>query len=484
MKFEQKPQSVLKDQLKEAGSRLGANIERPDTEEEIMQMSEQELSECFSVRYDTYVSLLNKNKILSESNLVEMKKWIIALNNLDSYIKEHKQKLANMEQPTLKEKQFDVFEDLRDFLEAGGREGYIKLPTGVGKTVIFIEFIEALKLNTLIVVPKNILVDQTINQISRFAEDLDVGQINKEVKKMGKDVTLITYDSLVDWVKTGKLDTKAIDCLILDEAHRALGPETSAAIADPKLAHAIKLGFTATPKFSTQKQLKNLLETEIHSMDISEAIKEGLLSGCKCIIARTKTDLRGIKVTSNGEYNQAELEKAIDNEARTAAAINLYKKAFSGKKLIIYCGNSVNFAKKVAEAFTAEGISVEAVYGEQTNTVKGAEDQKEILKKLSTGEITGVTNAKVLVEGFDEPSVKVIFNLAPTMSIVEQEQRCGRGLRLYGDEIAVIVDFLDKHDEKNNRYYLVKFLPLQQFLPRTKTVKKVNLVMLDLILMI
>lgn len=45
----------------------------------------------------------------------------------------------------LRPHQLDVFKDLEKFFEAGETRGYINLPTGTGKTVLFVELSKALR---------------------------------------------------------------------------------------------------------------------------------------------------------------------------------------------------------------------------------------------------------------------------------------------------------------------------------------------------
>jgi len=74
-----------------------------------------------------------------------------------------------------------------------------------------------------------------------------------------------------------------------------------------------------------------------------------------------------------------------------------------------------------------------------------------ILPRFRNGDIKILCNAKVLIEGFDEPKATVALNLHPTFSRVVAEQRGGRVLRLdeeNPDKWAYIVDFIDTDSRK------------------------------------
>lgn len=308
------------------------------TEEEVLSMPVAELKKKYARRYKIFVEMMRDQKFLAsegggefvEEYLDEFRKWLVALNSLDTYIQNHHEG----SDVTLREKQITVFEDLRNFVEEGGTEGYIKLPTGVGKTVLFTEFIEALNLRTLIVVPTQVLVDQTEDKLKRFAPGVEFGKVYPKEKQFGRQVTIITYDSLIQQVESGALKPEEYDCLILDEVHQSLSPRRAETVQ--KFGKTLKIGFTATPEFSKEKKVANLLSTEIHSMKIKEAVEEGLLCSFSSVLARTEVDLSNVRVTTGGDYNEKEMEKAVNIHSRNKAAVDLYKQGFAGQTAVAY----------------------------------------------------------------------------------------------------------------------------------------------------
>lgn len=357
-----------------------------------------------------------------------------AISNLDQYIGRH---YGGLDKKPLRERQMTVFEDMRNFLKDGQTEGYVKLPTGVGKTVLFTKFIEATGLRTLIVVPTTILINQTGERIEEFTEGLDVGKIYSQTKQFGKQVTITTYDSLIRNIKSGKVKPKDYELLVLDEAHMSLSQKRQEAVK--KFMNAVKLGFTATPTYSEVRSVKNFLNTEIHSMSIREAVEEDLLCSFSVLLAQSDVDLTNVSITSNGDYDPEELEIAINTATRNSAAVELYKKMFDGQRTVTYCVG-VKHAEEVAELFRKQGVSATVISGK-------SKDKQEILRKFKDGEIKVLCNADILIQGFDEPRASVCLNLRPTLSMVVAEQRGGRVLRKNEDDPqkhAFIVDFIDK----------------------------------------
>ncbi len=366
-----------------------------------------------------------------------------AVSSLDKYIRNHYGRLTRR---TLRERQITVVEDLRDTLRGGQTEGYITLPTGVGKTVLFTEVTEAFNeeraLETMIVVPTKILVDQTAERFTQFAPDLDLGKLYTFAHDVTRPVTITTYASLVRHIQDGTLDPSLYKLLVLDEVHRSLSGKRSHVVA--QFTNAIKLGFTATPIYSEDRNVANLLNTEIHKMTIREAVEENLLSPFSVIIAETEVDLSNVSIKGNGDYDEKELDEAINIQSRNQAAVDLYQKLFEGQTAIAYC-NSVKHAQDVAKLFSENGISAGFISGYQDK-----KEQAEILRRYHNGEIKVLCNADLLIEGFDEPRVSLCLNLRPTKSVVVAQQRAGRTLRLDPDnpnKHAFIVDFIDKTDD-------------------------------------
>ncbi|MEK7644010.1 MAG: DEAD/DEAH box helicase, partial [Patescibacteria group bacterium] len=416
-------------------------------------MSLDEIKQKYARRYEMYLKLVRELRhtvaededsedliTLDKEDLVEMRKWLIALNSLDTYIQNHRE--GNGER-TLRGKQVNVFEDLRNFLEAGGKNGYVKLPTGFGKTVLFIEFIEALNLRSLIVVPTKLLISQTEVKLKKFAPDLEAGKVYQKAKEFGRQVTIITYDSLMSKLKDGSLNPNDYDCVILDEVHQALGEQSRKAIE--QFTGGIKIGFTATPDFSAEKGVKDLLGIEIHRMSIREGVESGHLCSFANRLVRTEADISNVK-TRGKELDEAQLAEAVDIASRNEMAIRIYKERFDGELAVAYCVG-VRHAKKLAELFCQVGVAATVIHGKMND-----KERESIIEQYDNGEIKVLCNADLLVEGFDEPRASVCFNLRPVKSGVMAEQRGGRVMRLdetNPNKLAYIFDFVDKGTDES-----------------------------------
>jgi superfamily II DNA or RNA helicase len=443
--FKPKSSEELENQFKKAQQVLGEKIYPPDTSSlDVSDISNLKME--YKTRYDAYISAIRAEcrGELRTKEISYAKEWIQALNNLDSYIKDHESK----DNPLLREKQFLVFKRIRDFLEQGKRKGYIKLPTGVGKTILFLKIAEALGMKTLVVSPSIVIMDQNAQETEEFT-DSEFGKYYGKEKDLSKKITHITYHSLVNAIKEGKINPDDIPVAILDEAHESLGPERTQTVNQFK---SLVIGFTATSEFSEEKKVSNLLPEEIFRMDLNDAIKEGLICQTQTIHAHTNVDLSSVQI-KNGEYDQSQIEKILNVRGRNIAALELYRNKFSHLKGFFNC-SGVKHAEDVAKLFNEHGIKAACITGD-TPPGDGEGQRGWILKNYAEGKIKVLTNARVLLRGFNESTCAVTFNLHPTLSYVDAEQRArsGRLDKNDPDKWNYVIDFIDKNAKKPQILY-------------------------------
>jgi len=340
----------------------------------------------------------------------------------------------------LREKQMNVFEAVHSFLKKNLTSGFIKLPTGTGKTVLFGQIIRVVanhKSRAIILVPRIQLVQQTYESLKNFAPKLSVGRINVDYKEYDHQVIITTYASWQIQLKSGGLSIDEFDYIILDEGHRALTSNLKAYIESAK-KKSIVLGFTATPGFSSRKHLKKLLQHEVCTMELSEAIHLGLLSGVRVMLVEVDVDLSET-ASKRGDYDTKDLEMLINTSKINNTALEVYQNYFDGECAIIYA-NSIQHVHDVVATFGKSGIKARGIHGGLSK-----KKREEILRDYHFGKFNVLVNCDLLIEGFDEPRVSVCLNLRPTQSVVLAEQRGGRALRIdpaNPNKTANVVDFI------------------------------------------
>lgn len=359
------------------------------------------------------------------------------LRKIHKYIQDQQK---NTETAILKGLQLHAITAIYNFLSSGKKEGYVVAPTGFGKTVLFTQLLKAINEPAYFVTPRKNLLHQAVHEFNRFAEDLDIGLVYGLIKEFNKDVIVITYESFVQQTKKKRLDMNR-KFIFLDEPHMCLTEKRIAAVSEYR--NAIKIGLTATPYYSDEKKVANLLPNEIYSVSVQEGVEEGFLCPFMIMLAETDTDISKVKIEA-GEYNIKDLSQAVNIDSRNRAAVKLYQTvpAFWNKSAFIHCV-TIEHAISVAKTFREFGVNAQAVHSRLTEP-----EIEKMLYDFRAGTIKVLCNVDMLTMGFDAPIATVCFNLRPTKSVVTATQRV-RNLRidpLNPKKFAYIVDFFDQNE--------------------------------------
>ena len=106
---------------------------------------------------------------------------------------------------------------------------------------------------------------------------------------------------------------------------------------------------------------------------------------------------------------------------------------YSGRKLLTFCPLRET-SKRWTQALLDLGLPAAHIDGDSP-------DRKEILDAYSRDDIRFLSNAALLTEGYDEPSIDTILILRPTKSRALYSQMIGRGTRLFkGKDRLLVLD--------------------------------------------
>jgi len=348
----------------------------------------------------------------------------------------------------------EVLTEVGQGLIAGHDKGFVKAPTRTGKTHMqahmFNAALEVGQPKFLIPEPTKHLLRQNAGPFMRLNPDVKIGYYYGEEKDDPSEVDVLftTYASLMLGIARGDIRPEDFTHVVYDEVHHLNSPQKKKAVGH--FPNAIQVGFSATVSHGRNKHVRNVLPHEYHSSSIRESVEKNRLCSFSVGLVYTDTSLDEVGVIGFGDgkqYNQRQLEKAVNLARRTKAAVDLYKNAFDGEEIIVNCVG-IDHARDVAQQFSEAGISAAAVWGSQNK-----KERKDIFERRARGEIKVLVNAKLLREGFDEPYTTAVFNLAPTLSPVIAEQR-GRCLTINPnnpDKFAFVIDFIDKVTNIANR---------------------------------
>lgn len=334
--------------------------------------------------------------------------------------------------------------DLRDYQKECLKEltkhkkQLIQLPTGAGKTIVFLSYLREVSKKCLIIVPTIDLKNQVYESALNMFHESEIFIRDKDQPYEEAPLTIIVSQSLRSNIFRDFAKDQKFDHIIIDEAHKAF----SSLYMDfldfyNHYFSAYKLiGFTATPERSDRKPLLQIFEKFTYKKTIYELIEKKYLCDLKCFRVFTKNSLESDG--KSGDFKMIEL-KHLDNYSRNKLVYDTYFQNCIGKKTLIFC-ISVDHAEKMADYLRKEkGIKAHHVSGLQSGS-----HRKEILEKFRSGEIEVITNCQLLTEGFDEPSIEALIIARPTKSKSLYCQMVGRGTRLFpGKSICEVYELTD-----------------------------------------
>lgn len=335
----------------------------------------------------------------------------------------------------LRPKQHEAFVKMADKELFEISDGYFRLPTAFGKTVMFSLMARAFLENStkkgkiIIFVPRLTLIGQTVDTLREFT-DIEASTYTSKGKDTSANIIISTYAS-ADRLFS-ELKPENIDLIIADEAHHAIGEKTSK-IMQRIAATTPIVGFTATPTFSDDHALGDLLSTELYTLSIEDCVKNGLLSPVKNILYRPSLNFNilnaPIKSGQGADFDYKKLGRIIKMQTLISEIAKVYlnesdgDNKFSKMRAIINCPNieiADKQAKKLNELAGKDiAISVHS-------------DQKDFQKRVDAfldKEYRIVCQVNTLTEGLDDSSVELCINY-PSYSPVKIEQSGGRALRL------------------------------------------------------
>lgn len=254
-----------------------------------------------------------------------------------------------------------------------------------------------------------------------------------KVKGSETDIRPVTVGSVQTLMNRPRLsDFKTV---IVDEAHHAVADSYQKVLAT--YPDAKVLGLTATPD---RKGLGNVFEGIAYEYGLRRAVQDGYLSP---IVARTipiDIDLTKVK-TRVGDFEVTGLVEALEPYLPEIAK-SMAEYAMDRKTIVFL--PLVRMAQEFAEMLRGYGFDAQEVDGMSP-------DRKEKLEWFANaGKGAVLTNASLLLEGYDCPDIDCVVMLRPTKIRSLYAQAVGRALRLApGKSDCLILDFLwlsTRHD--------------------------------------
>jgi superfamily II DNA or RNA helicase len=336
---------------------------------------------------------------------------------------------------TLREHQLEALDELATHLHLGATRTWIHAPTGSGKTITFCALAAALKVPTLVLVPRRNLADQTAAALVRHFPGVPYNMDGPSAAGR-HGITIATYQACLR--HADEIEWDRLGLVICDEAHTTLGQQTRRLL--DRAAKATLAGFTATPA-TTTGHVEQVFGPVAATLDRLEAIKRGILAPLRSLRVERAVDLSDV-IRVRGDFDQASLGRALDRALWHQACADVWVEHFRplGLAGVAYTA-TVAQAHALADEMKARGANAAAVSGQTP-----IRELNKVLGQFARGDIDVLCNADLLTEGWDETRAAVVMHLAPTTSERVFVQRLGRVMRPDVGKEAVSVEFLPAGD--------------------------------------
>lgn len=318
--------------------------------------------------------------------------------------------------------------------DSGNKNTLVVMPTGTGKTIVFSQIVKdqvAKGEKVLILAHREELLKQAAGKLkaSSGMESALEKAANTSIGS-GLDVVVGSVQTLRQKSRLEKFSKDYFGTIIIDEAHHSAADSYKNILE--YFNQAKVLGVTATPDRADMKSLSDVFDSLAFEYKLPEAINDGYLCKIRTKTIPLKVDISKVHILA-GDFNPNELGQALDLYLK-AIADSIVKEC-KGRKTVIFTP-LVRISQRLNELLKDRGVNTVEVNG-------SSKDREEILKDFESGKYDAMTNAMLLTEGWDCPSVDCIICLRPTKSRSLYAQIVGRGTRLCkGKDNLLILDYL------------------------------------------
>lgn len=352
--------------------------------------------------------------------------------------------------------QSEAVERVLDAIADGMTRVLYTQATGCGKTTTFAELTRRLLMRdggtwrVLILAHRTELITQAYERVMTHC-GLHEWEIGTEIASFrAHAANRVVIGSVQTCMREGRPAAGWYpNVIIVDEAHHA--PASSYR----KIAHrygvddrkCVYIGCTATAKRTDRLSLyaehidgspvllerkgkpakpatreESVFDRHVYDFGILPAVDDGWLVPLKGHAVSTDTDINAVK-TVGGDFVEAQLAKAVDNERRTLQAIAAWKQIASDRQTLVFCA-SVEHAHHAAQLWEDAGYTADAIDGTTDSW-----NRRQMFDRFRSGELRVLCNMGIATEGTDLPTCSCIVHLRPTKSWNLYVQMSGRGTR-------------------------------------------------------
>ncbi|PRM88590.1 DEAD/DEAH box helicase [Aliarcobacter cryaerophilus] len=301
-------------------------------------------------------------------------------------------------------------------------------PPGFGKTLIGAKIFEQRVVKTLIIVNKNMLLDQWI---SRFVDYFgykksDIGFLGKSQNRLNGNIDIATMQSLNNIPELVENYTQ----VIVDECHHIPALTFEQIVKNFKGKYI--LGLSATP--NRKDELDPILYQQLGN--ISYEYKKPKTHTNRLLVIKTE-------FTSSADNYAAIINELVSNEDRNRQIVKTIKENIDRKILLL--SDRIEHLNLLENILKEENIDFVSVHGSQNK-----KEQVENMQKVKTSSLILATSS-FFGEGIDFPHLNTIIFATPISFYGRLIQYLGRIGR--GNQECLAIDFLDSKNAMLNSTY-------------------------------
>jgi len=310
------------------------------------------------------------------------------------------------------------------------------LPTGGGKTILFSRLAQDIQpQRTLILAHREELIFQAVDKLrSSTGIEAEV-EMGEDRASMEAPVVVASIQTLMREPRRNRWPRDHFGLVVVDECHHALADSYRNTLGHFH-DHAKVLGVTATPDRGDKKNLGRYFQNIACEVTLLDLIKQTWLSPIRVKTVPLKVDLRGVRSTA-GDYSADDLGHALEPYLEQIADVLVDHR---DRKMLVFLP-LIKVSQQFAKLCRDRGLLAEHVDGQTS-------ERQAALERFRRDETRILTNAMLLTEGYDEPSIDCVVCLRPTKVRSLYSQIIGRGTRIWpGKDHLLVLDFLWQAEE-------------------------------------
>jgi DNA repair protein RadD len=346
-----------------------------------------------------------------------------------------------------------VVDALFNYFHVSKGNPVVAMPTGTGKSIIIGEFCRRARTQypqtrILMVTHVKELIEQNMARMLEIWPTAPAGIYSAGLKRR-ESYAPITFAGIASIYKKAEI-FGFIDLVLIDECHLVSQKSESMYhnfLADLRKTNPLLkvIGLSATPYRLGQGMLTDEgglftdVCVDLTSRDsFNHLIAEGWLVPLIPKKTQAQLDVSNVKM-SGGEYIQSELQRAVDKQPITYAALRETIAVAQNRRRWLVFASGIEHAEHVAGMLVDMGIDASFVHSGLDN-----DERDRRIADFRAGRIRAMVNNNVLTTGFDLPEIDCIVMLRPTASPGLWVQMLGRGTRpcpWEGKTNCLVLDF-------------------------------------------